>query len=79
MVVGGGNKGIISTSKGGLGGVVGGLTTAGVMGRSHVLGQSTPAQNCDTLEMSETEVDRDNRRRRASSGRCRNTSFSIAV
>ncbi|XP_042228251.1 LOW QUALITY PROTEIN: Down syndrome cell adhesion molecule-like protein Dscam2 [Homarus americanus] len=74
--LGAANKGVISSSKGGLGGV--GMMTTGGMGRSHAHGQSTPAQSCDALEMSETEVDRDNRRR-GNNGRRRNTSFSIAV
>ncbi|XP_068213179.1 cell adhesion molecule Dscam2-like isoform X2 [Palaemon carinicauda] len=63
-----------SSSKGPMGGA--GMMTTGGMARS--LGHTTPAQSLDALEMSETECDRDNRRRN-SSGRRKHTSFSIAV
>ncbi|XP_069950895.1 uncharacterized protein [Cherax quadricarinatus] len=72
------NKGMMNSSNKGVVGAGVGVMTTGGMGRCHAHGHSTPAHSCDTLEMSETEVDRDNRKR-ANSDRCRNTSFSIAV
>lgn len=76
--LGAGNMGLVSSSKGGAAAGTGVMTTGG-KARSHGPSQSAHhTKSSEGLEMSETEVDRDNRRR-INDNRRRHTSFSIAV
>ncbi|MPC83042.1 hypothetical protein E2C01_077732 [Portunus trituberculatus] len=76
--LGAGNMGLVNSCKGGAAVGTGVMTTGG-KARSHAHSQSAHhTKSSEGLEMSETEVDRDNRRR-INDNRRRHTSFSIAV